>query len=352
MPRTPSICIRADSSEQIGTGHVMRDLVLAQAFRRRGFNVEFLCRTAQGDLTEAVESSRFRVHRMSGSSHNVLSDAKEAGQILDAEQSHFDWLVVDHYGLDSQWESSMRTYADRIFVIDDLANRPHDCDVLLDQNLYNDMQHRYDNLIPNDCKRLLGPSYALLRQEFVQQGSAARPRKSIQQILLSMGGADAGNETSKALEAISAAARADIVTDVIVGSANTHSDQLRTMSAALSHVNFHVAPKNMVELMVAADVAVGAGGISLWERSYLGLPSIAVAIADNQIEQLKAADSAGCIIYLGQGDAVSAEKIGLALRTLIDNPTQLHEMSRACLQLMSSHKGEQELLEAILGTTA
>jgi len=140
----------------------MRDLALAQALGQRGSKVEFVCRPAPGDSITMLESAGFTVHRLLEKEFSEASDAGEVARLLDRSCKNCDLLVVDHYGLGSPWESSLRSSVGRILVIDDLANRAHDCDVLLDQNLYSDMGRRYDGLVPPYCKRLLGPGYALL----------------------------------------------------------------------------------------------------------------------------------------------------------------------------------------------
>jgi len=328
----------------------MRDIALAESLRVHGASVEFVCRRLPGDSNELLERFGFVVHRLVGGVSD--SDAAEVGRLLDMRHQSYDWLVVDHYELDARWESKLRLRVGRMLVIDDLANRAHDCDVLLDQNLYSDMVRRYDGLVPSRCKCLLGPGYALLRDEFRRMRPAARPRKSIQRMLLSMGGADAGNATSNALAAVSLLGEAELVTDVIVGWANPHAAQVKAQCETLPNTYFHQAVENMAELVTAADIAISAGGISLWERCYLGLPSVAIAIASNQIETLRATESAGCITFLGNSSAVSAEQLAGAVQHLVTEPERLCKMSEACFQLMSANKGEQLLLEAIFETCA
>jgi UDP-2,4-diacetamido-2,4,6-trideoxy-beta-L-altropyranose hydrolase len=329
----------------------MRDLALAQALHRCGSTVEFACRPAPGDSISVLESAGFTVHRLLEKEFSEASDAGEVAHLLDRSRRKCDLLVVDHYGLGSPWESGLRSRASRILVVDDLANRAHDCDVLLDQNLYSDMERRYDGLVPPYCKRLIGPGYALLREEFHRMRPVVRPRKSIRRILLSMGGADAGNATSKALAAVSLLGAAELVADVVVGGSNPHAAQVKAQCETLPNTYFHQAVENMAEFVAAADIAISAGGISLWERCYLGLPSVAIAIASNQIETLGAADSAGCITFLGNSSAVSAEQLAGAVQCLVTEPENLCKMSEACFQLMSTNQGEHNLREAIFETT-
>jgi UDP-2,4-diacetamido-2,4,6-trideoxy-beta-L-altropyranose hydrolase len=352
MPSSDLVCIRTDSSEQIGSGHVMRDLVLAQALRRRGSNVEFACRVAQGDSIAVLESAGFMVHRLSENNFSEASDAIEVARLFDQHRRKCSLLVVDHYGLGSQWESSLRSRVGRILVIDDLANRAHDCDILLDLNPYQDMERRYNGLVPSYCKCFIGPRFALLREEFRQIRPSVSLRTRVQRILVFMGGADAGNATCKALVAASMLGGAELVIDVVVGRSNPHTDQVKAQCENLSRVYFHHAVENMAELTAAADVAISAGGTSLWERCYLGLPSVAIAIADNQIEQLRLASSAGCVIFLGDSGEVSAERIARTVEHLVAETECLRRMSAACFQLMSANQCEQQLLEVIFETRA
>ena len=182
------IAFRTDASDQIGTGHFMRCLTLADGLKQRGAQICFVsCHlpeqlrsilVAKGHefvLLDSVQNALAldelaHAHWLGG------TQAEDAADTIRALSDRIlDWLVVDHYALDFRWESALRQTAKKIMVIDDIADRQHDCDVLLDQNFYADMQTRYTGKVPSHCRLLLGPRYALLRDEFRQLHEHVKP---------------------------------------------------------------------------------------------------------------------------------------------------------------------------------
>ncbi|HPZ14727.1 MAG TPA: UDP-2,4-diacetamido-2,4,6-trideoxy-beta-L-altropyranose hydrolase, partial [Bacillota bacterium] len=206
------IVIRTDASPAIGTGHVMRCLTLANALARKGVGVSFICREHEGNLCDLIEEQGFTVHRLPAPESSFEADAtpahaawlgaawqedaRQTGAVIRTLGIKPTWLVVDHYGLDYRWEEALRPLVGRIFVIDDLADRAHDCDLLLDQNLFADMQTRYAGKVPADCRLLLGPEYALLQPIYAELHDRIPPREGpVRRILISFGGADRDNLT-------------------------------------------------------------------------------------------------------------------------------------------------------------
>lgn len=352
------VVFRADASYEIGTGHIMRCLTLAEALREKGADVAFIARELPGNLCNFIESKNFMVHRLpylndkeliNTSTEQTLNHSSWLGvsKETDAEQSKcileqlgqpIDWLVVDHYALDKQWELQLRPYAKKIMVIDDLADRPHDCDLLLDQNLYQNMQTRYDGLVPHNCIKMLGPQYALLRPEFIEARKNLRKRDGIvRRILVFFGGSDPTNETSKALEAIRLLNRPDISVDVVVGSNNPNKDKIKEMCLEMPNTSFYCQIDNMVQLMSKADLAIGAGGSATWERCCLGLPTITVIAAKNQYETTTAVAELGAMYNLGWRNNVTAELLSLILKQFIFNPYLIKKMEKEALHLMSDY---------------
>jgi UDP-2,4-diacetamido-2,4,6-trideoxy-beta-L-altropyranose hydrolase len=320
-----NVAIRADASPAIGSGHVMRCLSLADGLRRHGASVSFVSRSLPGHLAALV----------TGRGHDVISvGAAEPAPYDPADAAlddlpHCDWLVVDHYGLDARWETSMRARASKVLVIDDLADRTHDCDVLLDQNVHADAAGRYAGRVPPHAELLLGPQFALLRPEFRAARERTSPRAGdVRRVLVSFGGTDPTNETGDAIEALAAALPDLAHVDVVIGAG--HARRADVEAACLRHgYACHVQSDAMGELMAAADLALGAGGVSTWERCCVGLPALAVAVASNQVGVLEQAAASGLVYAI---DApVSADRLGLHLRALADNATMRHGMSRAGL---------------------
>lgn len=333
LPAPMKIVMRADASVSIGTGHVMRCLTLAEALRERGAEVLFVCREEPGHCCDIILGRGFQVARLAAT--GPFSDERDAEQTVLAMDGRADWLIVDHYGIGAEWERRLRPQAGRIMAIDDLANRRHDCDLLLDQNLFDDMSARYRGLAPADCRLFLGPRYALLRDEFIAARRTLRERDgAVRRILLFFGGSDPTNETEKALLALGRLRSAEVALDVVVGSSNPLGDRIHDLCAALPGVTFHRQVANMAQLMARADLALGAGGATTWERCFLGLPSLVVVVAENQAEPARAAESAGVAWLLGESAAVSAASIESAVGRALREPGRLAEMSRGCLALM------------------
>lgn len=334
--------IRADASEQIGSGHLMRCLTLADQMRREGTEVHFICRDLVGNLNHLVHEQGFPLHvlprhaddpSLSGYAAWLTvaqeTDARETGEVLRI-LAPIMRLVVDSYALDEVWERIVRPLVSEIFVIDDLANRRHDCDILLDQNFYRAMQHRYDGLVPPSCKLLLGPSYALLREEFYAAKKKLRQRDGhLRRILVFYGGSDITHETEKAVRALLHLSLSAVDVDVIIGGSNAHRMQIEELCAPHDFLHTYCAVSNMAEFMANADLCLGAGGTTTWERGFLGLPAIVTAIAENQLEICRDCADAGLIYYLGRWDEVTENDIASAVSDTIDIH-HLRRLQKAC----------------------
>ena len=197
-------------------------------------------------------------------------------------------------------------------VIDDLADRPHDCDLLLDQNYFPDAAHRYDGLVPVYCSRYLGAEYVLLREEFrLAAGATRAPRE--RRLLIFFGGGDPGGQSELALAAALEFDR-DLPMDVILGRNNSRAADIEAVYGALPNVTLLRHSDDMAGLMARASLCLGAGGIATFERLYMGLPSIVVSTADNQREPLAALGRLGCIDYLGDAASVDRAQWVAALR--------------------------------------
>lgn len=336
------VVIRVDSSEQIGSGHLMRCLTLAEQMREKSAEVHFICRDLVGSMHALVYDHDFRLHLLPRHEANPALTGYAAWltvpQTVDAEETEailyqlrpVERLVVDSYALDAAWEQKMSPLVREIFVIDDLANRPHDCDVLLDQNFYREMRHRYDGLVPPDCKLLLGPPHALLREEFYAARVHLRERDGrLRRILVFYGGSDATCETEKAIHALLQLQLSSVAVDVVVGGRNSRRAYIKELCDAHEFLHYHCQVSNMAELMANADLCLGAGGTTTWERCFLGLPSIVTAVAENQIRICEDCAEAGYICYLGQWSAVTVEDIATAVQKCI-MPQNLREMQRLC----------------------
>lgn len=341
------IVIRTDSSRHIGSGHIMRCLTLAEFLRRIGAEVSFICRDLPGNVACLAEQSGFPVHWLNLTDHdNWEGDAFATATVVGQGQLP-EWLIVDHYGLDARWERILRPFVQRVMVIDDLANREHVCNILLDANFYLQLEARYEKIVPPDTRLLLGPKFSLLRSEFSQVKRKGQCDGSIKRILAFFGGSDPSNETEKLLAALQYLPERSFGLDVVVGAGNPLRYEIERQCALLENVRFFCQLNTIAALMVQADLAIGAGGTTLWERCYLGLPSIVIAVADNQVETAQALASVGAIRYLGFHSAVNAEGIAAAISEFLAAPDALLTLSRKAKEVVHGSGTEAVVREML-----
>ena len=347
------VVFRVDSSSDIGTGHVVRCTTLAKQLRDRGLDCQFVCRELDGNLIESIRGQGFSVRALQ-QTHNVAMDTQadlhapahaawlgtdwrtDADQTIAAlSGDKLDWLVVDHYALDAHWEAVLRPHATKIMVIDDLADRNHECDLLLDSSLLPEMEQRYVGLVPARCAVLVGPSWALLQPEYGDLHPRTPPRLGpIQRILISFGGVDQHNITGMAVAAVLALQRDDIAVDIVLSSRSPHAATVRAQVEQCPNITVHDYVPCLAPLMLKADLALGAGGMTSWERCCLGLPAIVVTLADNQRFIAGELDRVGMVQWLGRVGAVTALEMEQALQVAVDGPCAIEPWSRRCLALL------------------
>ena len=365
------IAFRTDSSLRIGTGHLMRCLTLADELAGRGHDLLFICRELEGNLNALV---RDRGHKLkvlpappspggATADENATTHAAwlAVSQDADAKQTaaalarvngeKLDWLIVDHYALDVRWEAHLRSCGVRLMAIDDLADRPHACDLLLDQNLYAGMESRYQGLVSETCRTLLGPRFALLRPEFAQAAKELPTRTGeVRRVLVFFGGVDAENATTKALEALSLVADPRISIDVIIGQSNPHQELLRRYCKGRLELRLHVQTERIAELMAAADLAIGGGGVATWERCALGLPAIVWPLADNQRPVIAAIADYGAVYTPDPETVANPEHLSRHLFALI-NCAQLRRHLGTRATSLCDGNGTNRVADLIAPTT-
>lgn len=350
------ILIRADSSHAVGLGHITRCLTLAKELAAKDCQVEFLCRDLPDNAAWLPERSGFTVHRLPAmpvdnpsAAATWQDDAKATADIALAGARPI-CLIVDNYGLDYRWERELHSLVGRLMVIDDLADRYHECDILLDQNYCDNMESRYRGLVPDDCRLFLGLQYALLRPEFRVMLGCQRPRDGvIRRILIFFGGSDPTNETWKALQALHSWPGHSLAVDVVIGAAHRQRNEIERLCATRPGTHFHCQIDYMAELMGNADLAIGAGGTAIWERCAAGLPTVIIAVAVNQIPSAAGVARVGAAVYLGTSDRVTAEDIFAAVCELNNQPEKVKEMAARAWTLMGfGHDGINKLVTCIV----
>jgi UDP-2,4-diacetamido-2,4,6-trideoxy-beta-L-altropyranose hydrolase len=302
------VVIRVDASLQIGTGHVMRCLTLADALKGKSEQVEFICREHEGNLIDFIQGKGFKVHALSRTENDIemsRSSTLDAENVLD--HAHWlgatpqqdadackvilkkispDWLVVDHYAIDETWQMELQGTYQKLMVIDDLADRRHQCDLLLDQTFGRQPQD-YQKLVPENCQMLLGSQCALLRPEFAQWREYSLKRREnpeFKKLLITMGGVDQNNVTGQVLEELrNCDLPLDLEITVVMGGTSPHLEVVQQQAKTLPYkIEVKSNVSNMAEIMANADFAIGASGATTWERCALGLPSAIIVLAENQ----------------------------------------------------------------------
>lgn len=305
MDEAPMVVFRFDAGPLIGGGHAMRCLTLAEAMIHAGWRCRF---AVQPGTVETVH--RLAVHEAECLHLEGDAESEPAQMAGGLSGGRCGLLVVDHYRRGAAFERSCREFADKVLVLDDLADRAHDADVLLDQNLGRGAND-YAGLVPSHCRLLLGPEYALLRPNFPRLRAGAlihrRARGRVDRILVSFGMADPHGLTLRALSALKSAGYEGHV-DVVIGGGASDLAEVHARAAAMGpRVRVLSDVEDMATLMADADLAIGAGGTTSWERCALGLPALVVVVADNQAAVAKALAAAGAIRVIGDATIETTE---------------------------------------------
>ncbi|MFJ3484456.1 UDP-2,4-diacetamido-2,4,6-trideoxy-beta-L-altropyranose hydrolase [Pseudomonas sp. NPDC090202] len=349
------VLIRADASTAIGSGHIARCLTLAQALRNDGAEVQFACRRLPGHSLQRLREEGFvswalpeHYAEESGSADIEAclpwqQDIDALGEQL-ADEACFDWLIVDHYGLDARWETAARQLATRIMVIDDLANRPHAADLLLDQNYSAQVQDQpYAKWIGPHCRTLLGPRFALMRDEFQIDAIVIKPR--IERVLVNFGGFDAARQVYTTMLALQDFD--DLQVDFVAGLHNPEWVAMVRLAESRPNWNLYTLVSDFSDLMRRADLFIGAGGGTTWERAALGLPTVCITVAHNQQLNARLLGEAGAHLYLGAHDSVDSQRLTEAVNLLRDNPALRQSFAERSRALVDG-KGAQRLVAALL----
>lgn len=357
--------VRADASSAIGSGHVQRCLTLANELSRRGAKVTFATRPSIGGMRKSIKCHGHRLHMLSSGMNTLTEEGQEgdysnwlggkwwddADEVINLlKQNPADWLIVDHYGIDSNWHNVMRAHTRNIMVIDDLARARQDCDLLLNQNI-NFSTASYTDLVAADTRLLLGPEYALLRPEFSElrnQSMERRRSSTFRQLLVTLGGADKKNDTSHVLEALRyCRLPKDILVVVVMGELAPWKSEVRALASKLPfQIQILSNVKNMASLMANSDLAIGAAGSSAWERCCLGLPSLNLVLADNQRPIAQGLAATGAARLLEHRKALDCS-LRNHLLDIAANPGTLAEMA-AHSYALTDGQGCKAVAEAIV----
>ncbi|MDR3442132.1 MAG: UDP-2,4-diacetamido-2,4,6-trideoxy-beta-L-altropyranose hydrolase [Legionella sp.] len=354
VKHTLRIVFRVDSSLDIGAGHLMRCLALANAMKNEGWDCLFICRNLAGNLSGLIQQQGFSVTFLDSLQNDLFlteenpslyskwlscswqTDAEQTIAVL--KECAPDLLVVDHYALNDEWENQVRPHYKKLMVIDDLANRKHSCEVLLDQTLGRTVSD-YVPFLSSSAQVLAGAHYALLRPEFAQlreYSLARRAQFPLEKVIITLGGVDQFNATGKILDALllSNLPKSCTVT-VIMGEKAPFLNEIRNQIINLPWLTeLKVDVDNMATLMAESDLAIGAGGGSSWERCCLGLPTLLAVLAENQMDNANALERNEAAVCLGNPFAADfINDLVVIINKIIDDRTILKLLSHSCRQI-------------------
>lgn len=332
---------RADADPDIGIGHLVRCLSLAQAWQARGGRAAFLTSITDPGLLTRIElvTGLIRIPGRYPATPDLAATAKWAAEHPQA------WMVVDGYGFDGEYHSGLRDAGARVLAVDDWVrlDRYH-CDMLLDQN-FGAEERSYP--VDGDCTVLRGPRYALLAPEF-KAARAAGPEPPVEgrvRLLVTMGGADTQNQTPKVLDALSSLDEPGLEVTVVIGAANRRAAQIRRRIGQLPGCRLVQDVPVMAGLMAWADIAVSASGATCWELACMGVPSVLIALAENQRPNAEALDEAGVFVNMGCYEDVSVDDIARAVGSLIRDPATRARMSERAQRLVDGRGAERVVAE-------
>jgi len=345
-----NIVFRADASTVIGSGHIMRSLTLAHQLASDGAKVTFLTRQHTGNLIDLISSFGYQVFSLSSpksviKQHNTnswlgYSQQEDANECISKIQkiAQVDYLIIDHYAIDKNWHQQLRPYCRKLMVIDDLANRKYDCDILLDQTL-NRQRQDYLTYVPEQCQLLLGKDFMLLRNEFslaraeAEQKHKTDNEKTPANILVSMGSGDPDNLTLLTIQALIKLKRniSELSATIIISSKAKFVNDIKTEIGLHSWLFLVIDCQNIARLMLNASIAIGASGSTAWERCCLGLPCITLVSAENQLTIAENLATEQAIINLGWHKNITPDMLANAINDLLKDKNKYNFMVQQCL---------------------
>lgn len=356
---TPLVLFRVDGSDRIGGGHVMRCLSLAGELARRGKEATFLCARLTPFLRARITEAGHKLHEIEPVPALLEEEADWDERRLAADAQRVDadrcraalsevrasWTVADHYRLDECWEQAFRGPGERMLIIDDMANRPHHCDLLVDQT-FGRAADDYLPLVPADCGILTGARYAMLRPAFAEARAEALRRRAspgpVQRILVTLGTTDAGGVTGEVVEAVLGVA-GDCRIDVVLGASAPSRSRIEALAAERAGLHLHLDVTDMVPLLVEADLAIGAAGTAALERCCLGLPAVTMVLAGNQRLVAQKLTQAGAAIAVRDSGEAAA-----AAQSLLGNAAARQRMTAAAAAITEG-RGAALIADAMLG---
>ncbi len=337
------LVLRADADPSIGTGHLMRCLALTQEWKVAEGSSTFVVQPEVPTLRKRLEEEGMRVARVEGDP-GTHQDALNTIQV--ARDNEARWVVIDGYRFGARYQRALKESGLNLLVIDDYGHaESYSADIVLNQNL-----HAHEGLYAKRepyTRLLLGTRYALLRRNFLEWRHHKREIPTLgRKVLVTLGGSDPHNVSQKVIEALEEVTVEDIEATVVLGAGNPHQVQLRSaVRASERNIRLVENVANMPERMAWADVATSAGGITSWELAFMGLPSIALVLAENQTPIAESLAEKGVAINAGWYSEVSPEDMAEMITQLLRNPEERRRMSDKGKTLVDGQGAERVVEE-------
>lgn len=342
-----SIVFRADASSDIGYGHVVRCISLADELRRHGSEICFICRESPRISINLIQCNGFPVYCIP-EGLSAEQDAEFTCNVITENVGYPEYVIVDHYELGMTWEERIRSCSRNLVVIDDYVREHKACDVVINQN-YGVSPERYRDVTPKDCKRLTGTAYVLLRREFREiRDNIRRIKRSVRRAFIFFGGSDPSNETRKAIEAMRPISKLGVSSIVLVGGLNSSAKRIRALCESLEDITLHEHRFDIAHIMAEADIAIAGGGVNTWERCCVGLPSIVITQADNQRRHVKQLADDGIVIHAGWHEDVTSSYLSDIIGDVISDEQRLYDMSVDGMKIVDGN-GAKRIAKEILG---
>lgn len=339
------LLVRADASTNIGSGHVMRCLALAQAWQDHGGEVLFVMAEGTEAMAARLEEERMSINPLKAS---VNSSEDALRTLALAEEREVDWLVVDGYRFDADYQYRLKKASGKLLVLDDFGQASfYWADLILNQNAHANT-HFYSRRLPT-TGLLLGLDYALLRREFYSRSWQFRDREQPpRRLLITFGGGDPHNLTERVLTSLLGIDDLGLEVITVLGANNPHRYALEALIRQTGlRVCLKIGVNDMSELFIWADLAISGGGSTLWELAYMGVPALVLTLAENQEPSSQLLDRLGSIQCLGHPDLLTDAQIASAITGICRDPQRLHYMERCGRQLVDG-KGAQRVVQQML----
>ena len=345
----PQLIIRADANSEIGTGHIMRCIALAQSWRDHGGKVKFITYCSNDFLINRIVDEGFSLYQLKKSylDPSEVSSFIEYTPDVRCKKDENNWIVLDGYQFDSQYQTAAGKTGYKVLIIDDMAHLSiYHADILINQNISAKKQI-YN--IDSNTKLLLGNRYVMLRKEFLQFNRKNRSKVGeVKNILVTLGGADADNVTLTVLKALIRIAQSDLKIKVVVGPVNPN---LQTLENEIRMTNKDIevltSVKEMPALISWADIAVSGGGSTCWELAFYGLPFLVVVLAKNQIDIAAGLGDAGAAINLGWHCELTEDYIFKRINDLVEDPELRYFLSQNSRNLVDGQGAERIIKEMV-----